>query len=107
MSVCISRERKSIFYLPKCVILIITSYRENFSLIEENSFPDPFQGHKQKATGLYRTLTVRHLTYFLFRLVRAVPPTPVLRPLPHDTHLPHHQYPYHYQSHEDAYTVLL
>ena len=64
------------------------------------------RGRKQKATGLYRTLTVRHLTYFLFRLVKAVPPTPVLRPLPHDTHLSHHHYPYHYQSHEGAYTAI-
>ena len=41
MNVCISRERKSIFYLPICAILIITSYKENFSLIEANSFLDP------------------------------------------------------------------
>ena len=41
MNMCISRDRKSIFSLPICAILIITSNRENLSLIEANVFLDP------------------------------------------------------------------
>ena len=108
MSVCISRETKSIFYLPICAILIITSYRELFSLIEANSFLDPVSSEdaSRKPQVFLPNLNGTTLNLFLISS-KAVPTTPVLRPLPHDTHLPRSHYPYHPLSHEGMYSVLL